>query len=186
MKMYECWLKFHWSVFLRVRLTIFPIGSGNGLALIRRQAIIWTNADLIHWCIYASLGEDELTLNDSTPLQGAVSIRKTVFPGMAIPMLKIRRPTGRLIFNMGIPIPGKTVFYIETGPCCPLTFLLPLKPSCNALLVVATSWSKPFGTTLSWGTQTIHVYETKGPCQHQDADHHRKWFRYWWLRARLQ
>ena len=31
-------------------------------------------------------------------------------------MLKIRRPTGRLIFNMGIPIPGKTVFLIETGP----------------------------------------------------------------------
>ena len=31
-------------------------------------------------------------------------------------MLKIRRPNGRLIFNMGIPIPGKTVFYIETGP----------------------------------------------------------------------
>ena len=49
---------------------------------------------------------------------GAVSIRKTVLPGMAIPMLKIRRPTGRLIFNMGIPIPGKTVFYIETGPWC--------------------------------------------------------------------
>ena len=33
-------------------------------------------------------------------LQGAVSIRKTVLPGMAIPMLKIRRPNGRLIFNM--------------------------------------------------------------------------------------
>ena len=48
---------------------------------------------------------------------GAVSIRKTVLLGMVIPMLKIRRPTGRLIFNMGIPIPGKTVFYIETGPC---------------------------------------------------------------------
>ena len=47
---------------------------------------------------------------------GAVSIRKTVLLGMVIPMLKIRRPTGRLIFNMGIPIPGKTVFYIETGP----------------------------------------------------------------------
>ena len=29
--------------------------------------------------------------------QGAVSIRKTVLPGMAIPMLKIRRPNGRLI-----------------------------------------------------------------------------------------
>ena len=32
-------------------------------------------------------------------------------------MLKIRRPLGRLIFNMGIAIPGKTVFLIETGPC---------------------------------------------------------------------
>ena len=36
--------------------------------------------------------------------QGAVSIRKPVLPGMAIPMLKIRRPNGRLIFNMEIAI----------------------------------------------------------------------------------
>ena len=35
---------------------------------------------------------------------GAVSIRKTVLPGMAILMLKIRRPNGRLIFNMEISI----------------------------------------------------------------------------------
>ena len=35
---------------------------------------------------------------------GAVSIRKMVLPGMAIPMLKIRRPNGRLIFNMEIAI----------------------------------------------------------------------------------
>ena len=26
-----------------------------------RQAIIWTNADPIHWRIYAALGGDELT-----------------------------------------------------------------------------------------------------------------------------
>ena len=32
-------------------------------------------------------------------------------------MLKIRRPLGRLIFNMGIAIHGKTVFLIETAPC---------------------------------------------------------------------
>ena len=50
-------------------------------------------------------------------VQGAVSIRKTVLPGMAIPMLKIRRPNGCLIFNMGIPIPGKDGLYIETGTC---------------------------------------------------------------------
>ena len=32
-------------------------------------------------------------------------------------MLKIRLPLGRLIFSMGIAIPGKTVFLIETAPC---------------------------------------------------------------------
>ena len=37
---------------------------------------------------------------------------------MVISMLKIRRPSGRLIFNMGIAIPGKTVFLIETAPWC--------------------------------------------------------------------
>ena len=40
--------------------------------------------------------------DDQNP--GAVSIRKTVLPGMAIPMLKIRRPNGRLILNMEIAI----------------------------------------------------------------------------------
>ena len=32
----------------------------NGLTPNRRQASIWTNADLIHWHIYAALGGDEL------------------------------------------------------------------------------------------------------------------------------
>ena len=52
-----------------------------------------------------------LSMNNRVPVnylqygnQGAVSIRKTVLPGMAIPMLKIRRPDGRLIFNMEIAI----------------------------------------------------------------------------------
>ena len=48
--------------------------------------------------------------------QGVVSIRKTVLPGMAIPMLKIRRPNGRLIFNMEIAILDKTVFILRRGP----------------------------------------------------------------------
>ena len=42
--------------------------------------------------------------NSTANALGAVSIRKTVLPGMAIPMLKIRRPNGRLIFNMEITI----------------------------------------------------------------------------------
>ena len=31
-------------------------------------------------------------------------------------MLKVRRSRDRLVFNMGIPIPGKDGLYIETGP----------------------------------------------------------------------
>ena len=38
------------------------------------------------------------------PIWGGVSIRKMVLSGMVIPMFKIRRPNGRLIFNMGITI----------------------------------------------------------------------------------
>ena len=48
--------------------------------------------------------------------QGPVSIWRPSYLRMAISMLKIRRPLGRLIFNMGIAIPGKTVFLIETAP----------------------------------------------------------------------
>ena len=42
--------------------------------------------------------------SEKTREMGAVSIRKAVLPGMVIPMLKIRRPNGRLIFNMEIAI----------------------------------------------------------------------------------
>ena len=59
------------------------------------------------WRIMWTLSSGPQSLIADREVQGAVSIRKTVLPGMAIPMLKIRRPNGRLIFNMGIPIPGK-------------------------------------------------------------------------------
>ena len=49
--------QFHWSLFLRVHASI---GSDNGLAQIRQQAIIWTNDGLVYWCIFASLGLSEL------------------------------------------------------------------------------------------------------------------------------
>ena len=57
---------------------------------------------------------------------------------MAIYMLKIRRPLGRLIFNMGIAIPGKTVFLIETAPRASAEIMLilskyiPVQHSVNA------------------------------------------------------
>ena len=37
------------------------IGSGNGLVPNRQQAIIWTNNDLVHWGLYASIGLSELS-----------------------------------------------------------------------------------------------------------------------------
>ena len=36
------------------------IGSDNGLASIRRQAIIWTKISLLYWRMYAPLGLNEL------------------------------------------------------------------------------------------------------------------------------
>ena len=59
--------------------------------------------------VYVSLGLDiaDISLGGKSlhfRMLGAVSIKKTVLPGMAIPMLKIRRPNGRLIFNMEITI----------------------------------------------------------------------------------
>ena len=45
---------------LRSNWQYVSIGSDNGLAPFRRQAIIWTNADLVHWRIHAALGGDQL------------------------------------------------------------------------------------------------------------------------------
>ena len=44
-----------------VQLRLTSIGLDNGLALDRRQAIIWSNVDPIHWRIHAALGVDGLT-----------------------------------------------------------------------------------------------------------------------------
>ena len=49
-------LKFHRSSFLRVLFTMTQRWFRWWLVPNRRQSIIWTNADLIHWRIYAALG----------------------------------------------------------------------------------------------------------------------------------
>ena len=48
--------------------------------------------------------------------QDPVSILRPSFPGMGIPMLKIRRLWDRLNFNMGIPLQVRWHLYIETAP----------------------------------------------------------------------
>ena len=47
---------------------------------------------------------------------------KPYFPGMGIPMLKIRRSRDRLIFNMRIPILVRRHYYIATVPWYSLVF----------------------------------------------------------------
>ena len=62
------------------------------------------HAEIIKSGIGWGIDRWDVRQNTSPRNQGAVSIRKTVLPVMAIPMLKIRRPNGRLIFNMEIAI----------------------------------------------------------------------------------
>ena len=73
------------------------------------QDIYWIkeNKPVSYWAHDAAndrMTSDTLSIALPGHELGAVSIRKTVLPGMAIPMLKIRRPNGRLIFNMEITI----------------------------------------------------------------------------------
>ena len=56
------WLKFYWSLFPLVQLTIPNIGLDYCLEPNRRQAIVWTIVGSTHWRIYAALGGDELKL----------------------------------------------------------------------------------------------------------------------------
>ena len=60
MKSFKFQLRFHGSLFLKSNWQQPSIGLYNGLVLNRRQAIIWTNADPVHWRIYATLGGDGL------------------------------------------------------------------------------------------------------------------------------
>ena len=70
---------------------------------------------------------------------------------MAISMLKIRRPLGRLIFNMGIAIPGKTVFLIETAPW---------DMSCNvSLMMIAYNLS---GLRIKTASALLYDYDLLG------------------------
>ena len=45
----------------------------------RRQAIIWTNADLVHWCIYAALGKDELNVTSTNPIGDYKEVNVTIW-----------------------------------------------------------------------------------------------------------
>ena len=60
------WLKFHWNFSKGSNYQYSSIGSDNGLAPVRWQAIIWINDGLVYWCIYVSLSLNELNTYKNT------------------------------------------------------------------------------------------------------------------------
>ena len=60
MKIYEFWLKFHWSLFLVVQLTISQHWLGLWLGADQATSHYLKQWWLVYWRIYASLGLNEL------------------------------------------------------------------------------------------------------------------------------
>ena len=63
------------------------VSSGNGLSPLQCQAVIWTNADPIHWRIYAALGGDELRHWGQDTM--ATTLPRTVFNAVYFFKIKI-------------------------------------------------------------------------------------------------
>ena len=61
MKMYEFQLRFHWSLFLRVQLTIFQHWVRQWLGADQATSHCLTQWRLVNWRIYTSLDVNELT-----------------------------------------------------------------------------------------------------------------------------
>ena len=87
-------------------------------------------------------------------------------------MLKIRRPLGRLIFNMGIAIPSKTVFLIETAPwsifssCLYITYMVgPRRCGCLIAWLCYQLMARLSGGTVAppWPDPCAYVRECTWP-----------------------
>ena len=94
-----------WHRQLRSMLAQHRVVSPHNMKLVLNETISNTPANFMQSGDFPSTYETIVSTSWVPKYNlGAVSIRKTVLPGMAIPMLKIRRPNGRLIFNMEIAI----------------------------------------------------------------------------------
>ena len=63
MKMYEFSLKFHWSLFLRFQSKIFQHWFTYWLGAVQATSHYLNQWWLVYWCIYTSLGLNELNMN---------------------------------------------------------------------------------------------------------------------------
>ena len=108
----------------------YSIGLDNGLAPNRRQDIIWTNADPIHWRIYAALGGDELTLWGRDKM---AAIFQTTFSN-AFPWMKIYKFQSVFHWSLFPRVWRVTLDY----PTCPIS-LHPI----NLPLFLLSCWASP-------------------------------------------
>ena len=82
-------LEWDWCVLFQISLqfvlkdpikNIPAFGQKNGLALIRRQAIVWTNDGLVYWRIYVSLGLNEWMICKLSKIWGTLCVSCENFP----------------------------------------------------------------------------------------------------------
>ena len=110
-----CWTCWTWTWTWMVLWFFFAVLITDGAPLGASMLVSLSWGHVTWWPFYfhgtlsfltshCNWFENQVLINFICWCLGAVSIRKTVLPGMAIPMLKIRRPNGRLIFNMEIAI----------------------------------------------------------------------------------
>ena len=66
-EMYEFWLRSHWSLFLKVQLTIFQHWFRQWLSAGQVTSHCLNQWWLIYWCIYASLSLSELNGPNTHP-----------------------------------------------------------------------------------------------------------------------
>ena len=92
----------------------------RGLPICSTRCLIFQKA-LKHYChTWHDFPRDLTSSRDLPRLLRCVHLHINwviSFPGMRIPMLKMRLSQDRLIFNMGITILVRRYLYIETAPC---------------------------------------------------------------------
>ena len=115
MKMFEFRLIFHWSLFPRVQFTIFQHWFRRCLGASQATSHYLNQWCSIYWRVYASLGLNGVCKRNKQNSSGVCLNINMSYTSIGIPIVKIRRSHGRLIFIMEIHIPEKTVFILRRG-----------------------------------------------------------------------
>ena len=115
-------------------------GSDNGLVPNRRQAIFWTNADLIHWRIYAALGGGYLYLETLWNDEKDMTFLGPFFEYNLLVIRVIRitlDPPGHLL---GLLTMGETALVFHTHWIKRQHYVLKFSPNVSTIYTVPPHW----------------------------------------------